>query len=135
MRSTIIDITNDIIIPKRGATTINMTIFRTPANMTESNPFPATAAPISPPTRVCEELEGRPSHQVIRFQVIAAIIADEINIKEMISGLITPLPIVVATFKGKIRNARKLKTAASITADNGERTLVETTVAIEFAES
>jgi hypothetical protein len=84
---------------------------------------------------VCDELEGSPSHHVIRFQVIAAMTAEEINVNVIISGLITPLPIVVATFKGKIRNARKLNTAASITADSGERTLVETTVAIEFAES
>ena len=47
----------------------------------------------------------------------------------------TPLPIVVATFRGKTRNARKLKVAASPTAANGDKTFVETTVAIELAES
>jgi hypothetical protein len=47
----------------------------------------------------------------------------------------TPLPIVVATLSGKIRKARKLNVAASPTAASGERTFVETTVAIELAES
>jgi hypothetical protein len=41
----------------------------------------------------------------------------------------------VATFRGKIRNATKLKNDAIATAATGDRTLVETTVAIEFAES
>jgi hypothetical protein len=43
--------------------------------------------------------------------------------------------MVVATLRGKIRNARKLKIAAIATAANGDSTLVETTVAIELAES
>ena len=47
----------------------------------------------------------------------------------------TPVPIVVATLQGKIRHARKLNVAARTTAESGERTFVETTVAIEFAES
>ena len=47
----------------------------------------------------------------------------------------TPFPMVVATFRGKIRNATKLKNAAIPTAAKGERTFVETTVAIELAES
>jgi len=42
---------------------------------------------------------------------------------------------VFATCKPKTKNAIKLKNAAQITARRGERTLVETTVAIEFAES
>jgi hypothetical protein len=46
-----------------------------------------------------------------------------------------PLPIVLATCRPKKRNAIKLKKAAQITAALGDRTLVETTVAIEFAES
>jgi len=84
---------------------------------------------------VCEELEGSPFHQVKRFQIIAAIIAEAIKERVMISALITPFPIVVATFKGKTRNARKLNVAARTTAASGVRTLVETTVAIELAES
>jgi len=118
-----------------GAITINMTIFKTPVKITELNPFPAIAAPINPPTRVCDELDGRPSHHVIRFQTMAAVTAEEIRIRLMISGSMTPFPIVVATFRGKIKNARKLKVAARTTAEIGESTFVETTVAMELAES
>jgi hypothetical protein len=53
----------------------------------------------------------------------------------MTSGLMTPVPIVFATFRGKITKAIKLKNDAITTAASGERTFVETTVAIEFAES
>jgi hypothetical protein len=84
---------------------------------------------------VCDELDGRPKYHVIRFQMIAAIIAAASKFRVMISGFITPLPIVVATLSGKIRNATKLNVAASPTAATGDRTFVETTVAIEFAES
>jgi hypothetical protein len=41
----------------------------------------------------------------------------------------------VATLSGKIRKATKLKVAARPTAAIGDKTFVETTVAIEFAES
>jgi hypothetical protein len=126
---------NDITIPRTGATTIKIIIFITPAYTTELQPELATAAPTKPPTRVCEELEGSPNHHVARFQAIAAISAEAITVRLMTSGLITPFPIVVATFRGKIRNATKLKNDAIATAATGDRTLVETTVAIEFAES
>ena len=43
--------------------------------------------------------------------------------------------MVLATCNPKNKKAIKLKKAAQITADNGERTFVETTVAIEFAAS
>jgi predicted secreted protein len=66
---------------------------------------------------------------------MAAVTAAAIKFKVIISGLMTPLPIVVATLSGKIRKARKLNVAASPTAASGERTFVETTVAIELAES
>jgi hypothetical protein len=52
-----------------------------------------------------------------------------------ISVSITPDPIVFATFNGKIRKATKLKVAARVTAAKGESTFVDTTVAIELAES
>jgi hypothetical protein len=85
--------------------------------------------------RVCEELDGRPNHQVTRFHIIAAINADAITVRLITSGLITLLPIVCATFKGKMTNAIKLKKAAILTAAIGDNTFVETTVAIELAES
>jgi hypothetical protein len=132
---TIADIMKDITIPSNGAITINTTIFKTPDIMTELHPELATAAPTNPPTSVCEELEGSPNHHVMRFHVIAEISAEAITVRFITSGFITPFPIVWATFKGKMTNAIKLKKAAIQTAAIGESTFVETTVAIEFAES
>ena len=99
------------------------------------NPEWVTAAPTSPPTSVCEELEGSPIHQVIRFHVMAATSAEATTVIVITSELTTPPPIVWATFMGKTVNAIKLKNAASMTAVRGDRTLVETTIAIELAES
>ena len=48
---------------------------------------------------------------------------------------IIPLPIVVATWRPKTRNAENSKKAAHSTAWRGVRTRVDTTVAIAFAES
>lgn len=55
--------------------------------------------------------------------------------KLMTSGFTIPFPMVVATVRGKIKKAMKLKKAAHQTAAKGESTLVETIVAIEFAQS
>jgi hypothetical protein len=52
-----------------------------------------------------------------------------------ILGSIVPFPMVEATFTPKTNAAMKLKKAAHNTAVRGDRTLVETTVAIELAES
>ena len=124
------DIKNDIIIPSTGAITIKITIFITPAMTTELHPELATAAPTNPPTRVCDELEGSPNHHVTRFHAIAATSAEAITVRFITSGLITPFPIVVATFRGKIRKATKLKKAAIPTAATGESTFFDRTVAI-----
>jgi len=129
------EIRNDITIPSRGAITIKITILITPPIITELTPELAIAAPTRPPTRVWEELEGKPHHHVNRFQAIAAIRAADITVRLITSGSITPFPIVAATFNGNTRKATKLKVAASKTAEKGDKTLVETTVAIEFAES
>lgn len=66
---------------------------------------------------------------------MAADMAAAIKVRVTISVLMTFPPIVLATLRGKIKNATKLKVAASPTAAIGDRTFVETTVAIEFAES
>src|SRR3954449_5846864 len=44
-----------------------------PFQLTPAQPRPATVAPISPPNRACDELDGRPSSQVSRFQTIPPI--------------------------------------------------------------
>jgi hypothetical protein len=55
------------------------------------------------------------------------------NVTTLIS--IIPAPMVVATAVPNVKAAMKLKKAAQITALPGERTRVETTVAIELAAS
>jgi len=125
----------DITIPRTGAMIIKTPIFKTPAKITDPNPLPAIAAPTNPPTSVWDELEGSHHHHVIRFHTIAAVTAAAIKFRVTISASITPFPIVLATERGKTRKATKLNVAARATAESGERTFVETTVAIELAES
>ncbi len=92
-------------------------------------------APISPPISACDELDGIPYHQVMRFQPIAPISAATTTVLSTTCGSTIPLPMVLATCSGKKTNATKLKKAAHATAMRGESTRVETTVAIEFAAS
>jgi hypothetical protein len=60
---------------------------------------------------------------------------DRITKLSTIATSTIPLPIVLATFTPKKNAAAKLKNAAQRTAWKGDKTLVETTVAIEFAAS
>ena len=88
-----------------------------------------------PPTSACDELDGSPYHQVIRFQAMAPPSAPNSTASSTIFGSMIPLPIVCATCNGKTTNAMKLKNAAQATATRGVSTRVDTTVAIEFAAS
>src|SRR5580693_1383007 len=99
----------------------------------------ASAAPMNPPSSVCEELEGMPDHQVNRFQAIAATRPAKITwrlMKSLLTEAAMVLPILNSpTTYREIKNAAKLKTAAQSTAWKGLSTLVETIVAIELAAS
>src|SRR5688572_9748421 len=102
-------------------------------------PACAMAAPINPPSRVCEELEGMPNHHVSRFQAIAAIRPAKITWR-LIKGSCTDFEMVLPIANSPIiyfetKNAAKLKNAAHSTAWKGVSTLVETIVAIELAAS
>src|SRR5882757_5302489 len=97
------------------------------------------AAPIKPPIRVCEELDGMPNHQVSKFQAMAPIRPEKIT-SSVIKSLFTELAIVFPILNSPIRylemkNAAKLNKAAHRTAWKGVSTLVDTIVAIEFAAS
>ena len=83
----------------------------------------------------CEELEGSPPYQVIRFQAIAPTRPARITKASTLSGRTMPLPIVCATLTPNPNAATKLKKAAQTTACVGLSTRVETTVAIELAAS
>ena len=57
-------------MPATGERSIGMTtLSRMPSHLTVAPA--ASAAPPSPPMRACDEDEGRPFHQVSRFQPIA----------------------------------------------------------------
>ena len=92
------------------------------------------AAPHRPPTSAWLELDGRPSHQVTRPQMIALINAP--STVAMVTYWVStrPLPIVVATAV-PVRAPSRLKPAAQVMAQRGDSTLVETTVAMAFAVS
>jgi len=97
------------------------------------------AAPAKPPISVWEEEEGIPSHHVARFQIIAAIIPEKMTGK-VIKPSTTDFDTVFAMPNSPImyfamKKATKLKNAAHRTALNGERTLVDTMVAMELAAS
>ena len=72
----------------------------------------AIPAPISPPISACEELLGSPSHQVMRFQTIAAMSAHRSTSRSMMTGSMIPTPMVLATGVPTMKAAMKLKNAA-----------------------
>src|SRR5207245_1165186 len=85
--------------------------------------------------RACDELVGRPEYQVIKSQTIAPTRPANITANVTTWMSIMPEPTVLATAVPNVNAATKLKKAAQMTALPGERTRVETTVAIEFAAS
>src|SRR5690606_17598864 len=95
-----------------------------------------SAAPQRPPISACEDEDGRPSHQVIRFQVMppASAHSSTCAVTLTTSASTSPEEMVLATavpMKAPIR----FMVAARITAWPGDSTLVATTVAIELAVS
>src|SRR4051812_49416615 len=100
-------------------------------------PACAIAAPIKPPNKVCEELDGMPNHHVSKFQHMAANKPARITFKVIkcsSTDLAIVLPILNSPIKYlDIKKAMKLNIAAQTTAWKGVSTLVDTTVAIELA--
>ena len=76
-----------------------------------------------------------PKYQVMRFQAIAPSSPPSTTSELTTVMSMRPEPIVFATAVPKRNAATKLKNAAQKTATSGESTRVDTTVAIEFAES
>src|SRR6266498_6160476 len=89
---------------------------------------------MSPPTSACEELTGRPMRIVMRFQRMAESRAEIRTASVIATGSTMPEPMVLAT--AVVRKAPAMfMVAARITACRGERTFVDTTVAMAFAQS
>ncbi len=94
------------------------------------------AAPTSAPTSAWLELDGKPSHQVSRFQTMAASKAQISNCgPASITPVLTMPAAMVAATAVPHSAPIMLVIAASSTACPGESTLVATTVAMELAVS
>jgi hypothetical protein len=100
----------------------------------QSPPAVARAAPQSPPMSAWLELEGSPSHHVIKFQTMAPSNAQRIVGMVITFGSTIPLPMVEATAVPMSAPVR-LKKAARVIACRGVNTFVDTTVAIALAAS
>jgi hypothetical protein len=125
-------------MPMSGDKTMNSRVFVHAvqlAHNTAAIPPLATAAPAYPPMSACEELVGSASHHVSRLHRIAPVSPAKITGSVTIVMSTVPLPIVCATAVPNTNAATKLKNAAQTTAWPGDRTRVETTVAMEFAAS
>src|SRR5690606_492036 len=95
-----------------------------------------SAAPIRPPIRAWLDEDGRPNHQVIRFQMTPPDSAQMITceLTTSTSASIRPEELILATAEPQRAPTRFMK-AARATACIGVSTLVATTVAMELAVS
>src|SRR5581483_1393165 len=128
---------NPVIMPMSGASTMNTTVLRMPAQTRTENekPLLIRADPTSPPIRACEDDVGRPQYQVMMSQALAAMRVAAMTRSGFFGKVMMPLPMVAATVLWKTRKAMKLKKAAHMTACQGDSTRVETMVATELAAS
>ncbi len=99
----------------KGARKINKTTLMISPVAITSIPACATAAPAKPPIKVCDEEEGIPSHQVSRFQNVAANRPARIT-QRSIALLSTVLATVLPTLMSKTQKAIMLNMAAQSTA-------------------
>src|SRR6185312_16905630 len=105
-----------------------------PANLTASGPAATNVAPIRPPMRACDELEGSPSSHVSRFHKIAPTSPAKITAGVILVSSTNPLEIVLATWTDKNAPTR-LRTPASRTAVRGRSAPVAIVVATALAVS
>ena len=118
-----------------GAATAGSRIFEiTVLKFTALAPAPMMTAPISPPNRACDDEDGRPTSQVIRFHRMAPTNPAKTMVGVTSASLTIPPEMVFATSVD--RNApATFSTAAMITATLGLSAPVATEVAMAFALS
>src|SRR3954468_17835757 len=111
-----------------------MTLFSTVLRWIASTPPATQVAPIRPPNSACEELEGSPMSQVVRFHMIAPTSPAKITTGVISVSLTSPPEIVFATSTD--RNApTRFRQPAIPTATFGRSAPVAIDVAIAFAVS
>jgi hypothetical protein len=122
----------------RGERNMNSITFSMVEYFIAATPAAQMPEPIRAPMRAWDDDVGRPRNQVMRFQEMAPT-SPPSTMKGMMSFSTSPslmtLEIVDATATPNVNAAMKLKKAARATALVGERTFVDTTVAMELAES
>src|SRR5215210_5408605 len=101
---------------------------------TSSGPFATSIAPTIPPISACDELDGSPKYQVVRFQAIAPTSPANTISSVIASGFTTSFATVAATSRDT--NApTKFSSAAYPTASRGAMARVEIEVATTLAVS
>src|SRR5205814_9894607 len=95
--------------PINGESAIKRIILLTPATWTTPHPPLTTPAPISPPTKACDELVDRPNNQVMISHVIAQIRVEKRRQAVTIAEYIVPYPKMDATFTPNTKEATNLK--------------------------
>src|SRR3954447_1011112 len=118
-----------------GATSAGtMTFSTSPLQSTAEAPWEAIVAPTIPPIKACEDEDGRPNHQVARFQAIAPIRPANTVSSVIVPASTMPLAIVAATSSDR-KAPTKFSVAVIATATRGVIARVDTDVAIAFAVS
>src|SRR5512143_552361 len=121
-------------MPKTGEMRSEVSILTMPPPFRMLTPPWAMAAPAMPPKSACEELTGSPIRIVMMFQRMAEIRAEMMTMSVTALGSTIPEPIVFATAVER-KAPRIFMPAARTTAIMGDSTLVDTTVAMAFAQS
>src|SRR3954447_1319753 len=111
-----------------------ITFSTNPSLMMALVPSATTAAPTTPPISACDEDEGRPNHQVARFQAIAPIRPPNTIVGVMTSDWTMPCATVAAT-ASEMKAPAKFRSADIPTAIRGDIARVEMLVATAFAVS
>jgi hypothetical protein len=100
------------------------------------SPAAANAAPTRPPTSACDDDDGRPHHQVMRFQITPPSSAQMMIIDPTLTTPVSISPDAIVLATAVPHSApRRFMPAARMTACPGLNTFVATTVAIELAVS
>ena len=111
-----------------------MTLFSTVLKWMASAPPATNVAPMRPPNNACDELEGRPRYQVVRFHRIAPTSPAKITTGLMRVSSTSPPEIVLATCTDRKAPAR-FRQPASAAATLGRSAPVAIEVAMALAVS
>ena len=118
-----------------GATTAgNDDLGSSAGHSTPARPTAASSAPITPPISACDELEGSPKYQVIRFQAIAPTAPAKAIVSVTAPVSTIPVATVAATLS-EMNAPAKLSTEASAIAVRGDSARVEIEEATTLAVS